>query len=90
MLPRDLVRAGRGVENHPAVILALVRRLIGLLDLSGFDMGASLGGIAARDPSVPGRLLRTPPGVQEDDDVRWNFRAAAPRETSVAKPARRR
>ena len=71
------------------MIRELTRRLIGILDLSGFDMGASLGGIAARDPSVPGRQLRTPPGVQEDDDVHWDFRSASRREPRNPAPPRR-
>jgi hypothetical protein len=61
------------------MFLALAHRIIRLLDLSGFDVGVSMGGIVARDPTVPGRPPRTPPGVQEDDDVRWDFRRAARR-----------
>jgi len=65
----------------------LLRRFIGLLDLSGFDMGGSLGSMVARDSALPGRLLRTPPGVQEDDDVHWNFRAPSDPGAAASPPA---
>ena len=69
------------------MIRTFVKDLIRLLDLSGFDVGASLGSVVARDPALPGRPLRTPAGIQEDDDVHWNFAVSPERKPSRPEPA---